>query len=277
MKKINFFKLLMLMVFTIGLTTKLVSAISAPVADSITITIYLDCRDWKNMTATPGSPDSAANAHNISQRSQYDPSVFYLTGHWTPPTEPGKGDWTFFTMQTTAVTDVFKVTFKYGVGHFPGKTSEDPDLKADCPGWYFCPTNDWGTNEWVPAPCNKAWDVQRVFCIDITKPDTTVAFKYGVCEPVPLSSLGLGLGINQTNLIPFSVSPNPTTNQITIKNSQVISTIKLYDFTGKLVKLLQVNGQKEITVSLDGMPAQLYLLQAQQIDGKLYTTKISKK
>jgi len=254
MKKLNFLMCAVALIFALNTAVK--------AQDSISITIYADCRDFGNITAVPGTADSAANAHNADQFQFYDPYVMYITGHWTPPTEPGLTDWTFFTMDSIA-PNIFKVTFKYTEGQFAGNEPDDPDLFQDCPGWYFAPTNDWSTQEWVTAPCNTAWDVQRIFVIDVFNPDTVVAFKYGVCEPVPLSSLGLpGLGVNDAvNESNLFIYPNPSDGVIYIDLSSFTteSTIEVLDISGRVVSKLE-NAVEKTTVNLSGMPSSIYLI-----------------
>jgi hypothetical protein len=257
MKKLNFLLGAIALVFIMNTAVK-----AAPQDDSISITLYADCRDFGNITAVPGTADSAANAHNASQFQYYDPAVLYLTGHWTPGPTPGDPNWTFFTMDSIA-PNIFSVTFKYGVGHFPGKEAEDPDLLPDCPGWYFVPTNDWSTQEWVPAPCNVAWDIQRIFVIDVYNPDTVVAFKYGVCDPVPLESLGLPwLGVNDAvNESNLFIYPNPSEGIINVDLSSFApkASVEVLNITGKVVNRT-ANATGKITVDLSGMPSSIYLI-----------------
>jgi hypothetical protein len=259
MKKLNFLLGAIALMFAMNTAVKAV-----PQDDSISITIYADCRDFGNITAVPGTADSAANAHNASQFPSYDPYVMYITGSWTPPTAPGLTDWTFFTMDSIA-PNIFRTTFKYAPGQFAGNTADDPDLLEDCPAWYFAPTNDWSTNEWVPAPCNVAWDVQRIFYIDIYKsePDTVVAFKYGVCDPVPLNSLGLPefSGIDQVNEQNLIVYPNPSDGMIYVDLSSFPSSalIEVFDVSGKVVNKIE-NASGKVTVNINGMPSSIYLI-----------------
>jgi hypothetical protein len=277
MKKLNFLMGAMALIFTANIAVK-----AAPQADSITITVYLDCRDWKDIKAVAGAADSAANAHNATQYASYDPSVMYITGHWSPPTEPGKGDWTFIKMESIA-TDIFKVTFKYGVGQFAGNTTDDPDLLTDNPGWYFAPTNDWSTQEYVPAPCNVAWDVQRIFKINVNKPDTTVVFKYGVCEPQTLCSLDIAsLCVansvnNTTNSNGVSIFPNPANDNILVKSANAISSLIIYDVTGKQVEKIKLNGASEASINISNLSSQLYFVQFNHTNGSLSTSKLFKR
>jgi hypothetical protein len=257
MKKLNFLLGAIALVFIMNTVVK-----AAPQADSVSITIYADCRDFGSITAVPGTADSAANAHNAGQFQFYDPYVMYLTGHWTPPTAPGAGDWTFFTMDSIA-PNIFSVTFKYAEGQFPGNETDDADLFQDCPGWYFAPTNDWSTQEWVPAPCNVAWDVQRIFVIDVFNPDTVVAFKYGVCDPVPLESLGLPwLGVNDAvNESNLNIYPNPSDGIINVDLSSFASkaSIEIFNITGKLITRVE-NATGKTTINITGMPSSIYLI-----------------
>jgi len=249
---------------------------AAPQADSISITIYADCRGFADIAAVAGTPDSSANAHNASQYSSYDPAVMYITGSWTHPSTPGGTDWTFIEMDSVA-PDIFMTTFNYAPGQFAGNTGDDPDLIADNPAWYFCPTNDWSTNEWVPPTCNVAWDVQRIFAIDIAKSDTVVAFKYGVCEPVTVASLGLGGESSISDIIAseaVTVFPNPATEFITLKNIGNAYSMKIIDFTGKVVKETNLNGMSETTVSISDLPSQLYFVQFVYSNGKISTDKL---
>jgi len=263
MKKLNFLLGALALMFAVNAAVK-----ANPQADSISITIYADCRDFESIV--PGG--DTANFHNSSQFQSYDPYVLYLTGHWTPPTAPGAGDWTFITMDSVAA-NIFKVTFKYGVGHFPGKIAEDADLLPDCPGWYFAPTNDWSTQEWVPAPCDLAWDVQRVFSVDVFNPDTIVAFKYGVCDPVPLTSLGLPefSGIDETQEQDLVIYPNPSDGIINVDLSSFPSSalIEVFDISGKVVNKIE-NATGKTTVNLTGMPSSIYLIRVSDGINSMY-------
>jgi len=257
MKKLNFLLGVLALMFAMNTAVK-----AAPQDDSISITIIADCRDFGNITAVPGTADSAANAHNAAQFQSYDPAVLYLTGHWTPPTAPGAGDWTFFTMDSIA-PNIFRTTFKYAAGQFAGNETDDPDLLVDCPGWYFAPTDDWSTQEYVPSPCNVAWDVQRIFVINLDLPDTIVAFKYGVCEPEPLNDLGLPeySGIDEVKDQNLLVYPNPSNGLIIAELSSFapMATIEVFSISGKLVNRIE-NASGKVMIDITGMPSSIYMV-----------------
>ncbi len=251
MKKLNSLAFVAFMFMAMMVKSGLFELVAAPTADSITITLYCDVRDTTDLQS-------------------YDPSVMYVTGHWSPPTAPDAGDWTFIPMDSIA-PNIFKVTFKYGVGFFAGNTTDDPDLLPDNPGWYFAPTNDWSTAENVPAPCNVAWDVQRIFQIDITNPDTVVAFKYGKCEPEPLSALGLALGIDKIKEQNLIIYPNPSTGVIYVDLSGFASKtrIEVLNISGKVVKKIE-NAAGKTTVDLTGMPTSMYLIRVYDGTSSIY-------
>jgi hypothetical protein len=274
MKNFNSRTVLLCIVMVLMAKVSFVSA--APQVDSISITIYADCRSWADLVVTPGAPDSTANAHNASQYSSYDPAVMYITGSWTHPSTPGGTDWTFIEMDSIA-PDIFKATFNYAPGQFAGNTGDDPDLTADHPAWYFCPTNDWSTNEWVPPTCNVAWDVQRIFEIDIIKADTVAAFKYGVCEPVSLASIGVEGPTGVSDISAFgnvNIFPNPASESITLKNIGGATAMKIIDFTGKVVKEVNLSGIDDTMISTSDLPSQLYLVQFLFNNGKMSTAKL---
>lgn len=241
MKKLNSLAFIACLFLILVVKSGLFEVLAAPDVDSITITLYCDMRDTTDLQS-------------------YDPAVMYVTGHWSPPTAPGAGDWTFIQMDSIA-PNIFKVTFKYGVGFFAGNTGDDPDLLPDHPGWYFAPTNDWSTAENVPSPCNVAWDIQRIFVIDITKPDTVVAFKYGKCDPEPLGELGLGLAVNEVNESNLLVYPNPSNGILNVDLTSFtgLSAIEVMDISGRVVRKIH-DASGKVTIDLNGMPASIYLI-----------------
>jgi hypothetical protein len=241
MKKINTLAFIALMFMILTANSGL--AIAAIADDSLSITIICDMRDTTDLQS-------------------YDPSTMYLTGSWTPPTEPGLTDWTFFTLDSIA-QHIFRVTFKYAPGQFAGNEADDPDLLADCPAWYFAPTDDWSTAENVPAPCNVAWDIQRIFYINLDDPDTIVAFKYGVCEPEPLTDLGLPeySGIDEVQDQNLLIYPNPSDGLIYVDCSSFSSNtlIDVMDISGRRVKRIE-NATGIAVIDVTGMPPSIYLV-----------------
>jgi Secretion system C-terminal sorting domain len=218
-------------------------AIAAIADDSISITIICDMRDTTDLES-------------------YDPSVMYMTGSWTPPTAPGLTDWTFFTMDSIA-PNIFRVSFKYAPGQFAGNEADDPDLLPDCPAWYFAPTDDWSTAEHVPAPCNVAWDIQRIFYINLDLMDTIVAFKYGICEPEPLNDLGLPeySGIDEIQDQNLLLYPNPSNGLIVADISSFApkANIEVFNISGKLVNKIE-NATGKVTIDMTGMPSSIYMV-----------------
>jgi hypothetical protein len=62
----------------------------------------------------------------------------------------------------------------------------------------------------------------------------------------------------------MKVSPNPTSDLLLISfaNDNTVSQVELLDVTGRVVLVQPANGQSQVTVSLKGLPAGVYLLRA---------------
>ena len=101
------------------------------------------------------------------------------------------------------------------------------------------------------APCNVAWDIQRIFVINLDDPDTIVAFKYGVCEPEPLNDLGIPeySGIDEVKDQNLLVYPNPSNGMITAELSSFHpkATIEVFNISGKLVNKIE-NATGKVTL-----------------------------
>jgi hypothetical protein len=71
---------------------------------------------------------------------------------------------------------------------------------------------------------------------------------------------------------PIKVYPNPALNQINIKypNDLIISSIKLYAITGRLIKTFP---KEEKQLNISGLPAGLYILYV-EANGKIFREKI---
>jgi hypothetical protein len=258
-------------------TANTMKTFANPLVDTITITVYCDMRDIGKLGPVGG--DSTAFNHNVSQLANFDDAEIFLTGDWTPETAAGKGDWTFISMKKAKLTNssmkdsVYVGTIKYPAGNTKCTNSY---CRKDSTAWYFALTNDWSTAEWVPAPCNIMWSIQRAFKVDITHSDTTVVFKYGVCAPQTLSSIVI-TSISSFKQESVDFFPNPASEVITLKNANGTELVKMFDMTGRLVKQVRLTGKVEETISLTGLPSQMYLLQIYNNNGSIVTSKILKR
>ena len=85
----------------------------------------------------------------------------------------------------------------------------------------------------------------------------------------------LQTGIDDTTAIPFSVYPNPFTNEfaISLPTGETVSKLQVYDLIGKLV-YLQTEASTTIHLSI---PNRFYLLRITTESGNVYKAKLIKK
>lgn len=77
----------------------------------------------------------------------------------------------------------------------------------------------------------------------------------------------------------FNVYPNPTSDDLIItQNDLNIDQISIYDLSGKLVRVEKwITEDNQLSFSLQDLAAGLYIIQAQNTDGKsVHSTKIIK-
>lgn len=80
-----------------------------------------------------------------------------------------------------------------------------------------------------------------------------------------------GSGINDIEVLQISVSPNPTTDRVTISNNENINTVQLFDTTGKQVYMVSNINKTETVIDFTSLPNGVYFL---KVDGK--TIKVVK-
>lgn len=75
------------------------------------------------------------------------------------------------------------------------------------------------------------------------------------------------LSLNQNNLIKeLQISPNPTSNIITILSGFEFNTVDLYDLFGKKVKAITTDGSNNYTVNIDSLTSGVYLVEVRGIE-----------
>lgn len=74
----------------------------------------------------------------------------------------------------------------------------------------------------------------------------------------------------------ISVYPNPSKNEIAIKNStgSAISTVEIYDLTGKLILTSPIENSQTPTVKITTLSSGLYLVVVEDLAGNRYKTKL---
>ena len=83
----------------------------------------------------------------------------------------------------------------------------------------------------------------------------------GTCEPPTVA--GRSIPIEEPTSGSVLVYPNPARGMVNIalgSNDQQITTISMYDMTGKLIKKIPVNGKSNVAVTTDKVLPGIYLL-----------------
>lgn len=85
-------------------------------------------------------------------------------------------------------------------------------------------------------------------------------------------------GINEnTNVLPVSVFPNPTSDALYIKSSEIFSKGVIYSIDGKLVKTISEQELVSKTISVSELTSGVYYLHISSNNNKTYTSKFVKK
>ncbi|MFK7810567.1 MAG: T9SS type A sorting domain-containing protein [Saprospiraceae bacterium] len=79
-------------------------------------------------------------------------------------------------------------------------------------------------------------------------------------QPDEITCEAIALNTSQLNLIPFTMSPNPTYGLFNIEAPEAISTIVVYNFMGQLVHSQSVANASNLSIDLSGFSAGMYLV-----------------
>ncbi|TCO09748.1 chitobiase/beta-hexosaminidase C-terminal domain-containing protein [Natronoflexus pectinivorans] len=83
-------------------------------------------------------------------------------------------------------------------------------------------------------------------------------------------------GLNSAEAHGYSLTPNPTKDVLTIHSPDVISSIKLYNITGSLVRSETANSSNH-NINISDLPSGIYLVKITNIDGEVVLSRILKK
>lgn len=100
--------------------------------------------------------------------------------------------------------------------------------------------------------------------------DPCAAASFGQVEDYTISINTLGT--NDLSLSKFSVYPNPTSKELNIKGTDV-KNVKVYNVLGQQMKVLRSNN----SVNVESLAPGTYVLQVEDMSGKVNTTKFIKK
>lgn len=105
---------------------------------------------------------------------------------------------------------------------------------------------------------------------EVTVSNGCLAAETGTLEVMTCTGINAIAGSNELKLF-----PNPAVDEMTIVSTKAIASISIYDFTGKLVKIIEMNGLQE-TVNVKDLAQGLYTLTVIMQDHSQATLKVVK-
>ncbi len=121
-----------------------------------------------------------------------------------------------------------------------------------------------GTNELIVAVRN------------LGKPSDIGGFSFRMdinCADSVITKKGSAFGTTDPGLL---VYPNPAKDVLNIDSELAITTLRLFDFTGKLVQTNTYDSEKTIEISLEGLPKGVYIVEVEEVGYQITTTKVVK-
>ncbi len=90
-------------------------------------------------------------------------------------------------------------------------------------------------------------------------------------------SLDAVLGTNDTLISTTTLFPNPAQNEVTISNTQLISSVQIYNVLGKEVHLSEYHGNNSVTIDTSQLPSGIYLVSVVNDAGSQTTQRLIKR
>lgn len=119
-------------------------------------------------------------------------------------------------------------------------------------------------------------DVQdKYIAFEVTPVALTGGDDYLVGEPV-MSAFKLITDINDDLMQQIAVYPNPVKDQLTISGAENITSVQVYDYTGRLVMSQENNAGSIMTMSVSELNAGVYMIQLQDANGQMAVKRIVK-
>ena len=75
----------------------------------------------------------------------------------------------------------------------------------------------------------------------------------------------------------LTVYPNPVHNTLYLKSKEMLSSVKVYDITGSLIKDINVKNKLSVKLNMSNLSKGIYIIKGETLSGHFYTIKITKK
>jgi hypothetical protein len=87
--------------------------------------------------------------------------------------------------------------------------------------------------------------------------------------------LKVGAEVARTE-VAFRVYPNPVQDFITLQSTQKLDRLKIYNLTGSLHKIVELNARTDMNIEVSDLPKGIYLLKVEFAGGGYYSSRIIK-
>jgi OmpA-OmpF porin, OOP family len=104
--------------------------------------------------------------------------------------------------------------------------------------------------------------------------DVSANYAYYYIDDVSVVAIdSIPSGVNETEAFTLSVYPNPANEVLHISSRQRLASVRLMDFSGRAVLTERIRTGRN-TLNLTGIPPGLYLLEAQDTEGRVAVQKV---
>jgi hypothetical protein len=84
------------------------------------------------------------------------------------------------------------------------------------------------------------------------------------------------LGLDENTSSHFSLSPNPSSDLVTIKSDELMTNIEVYTVSGELVLNSKLNETNSTAINISTLKSGVYLLKVYEMDGSVSVQRITK-
>ena len=88
------------------------------------------------------------------------------------------------------------------------------------------------------------------------------------------NSPNLGNSIFENEVNTIAVYPNPVKTVFKVANAENLSTMKIYDVKGSIVK--EITSDFDGGIDISGLPQGIYLLKVTNVEGQIFTSRLAK-
>ncbi len=160
-------------------------------------------------------------------------------------------------------------------------TDADGDLEGESEyQWYYASNADGSDKLKLIGETNLTYTVtsdmeNKYISFEVTPVSVTGGDNYLVGEPV-MSEYKIATDIEETFAGNLNVYPNPVNDVLTIDNCTEVTTIKVFDITGRVLSVLQNSGNNKLNIDVSSWNSGVFLIQLSNDKGQTKVERIIK-